>query len=424
MGVEGVKKEAKVKRAGSRAPGGAGGSLAARLRNIISEMKERPSEADFNERLGRMIREIGDGSALFEKESVEAFDAGLSPGGSDLSGALGPKSKKGRTGMDNLLASVGLDPRGAAWELGLLALAESPALGRASEKQKHEAFRQAQEALLYQNRWRPLRLAKAYFNHPSRQEGLFGEGAGIDDWMESAIYKASHDSPSAARAEARGALEELLGALEGSPELLARAGEELGRGSLLLKLAEFDSDMACEEGERLCAWLQKKAREWIEKGLDWPEPGELAAALCEGMECADIFGAASAPMEIALTLQTAMAAGMGVRRQEGDQPLKLLLDMAEPEDGNAAAFALAAEALIQAGAGESDLVEGVDKVLKEAENQTLAARLLAERERREIERGLGELSAEEAKAVAEFLRERRAAQGRSEPAPRPRKPGL
>lgn len=357
-------------------------------------------------------------AALLQEEDGNAALGALSQREGGVNRGFGPFSGRFgfRPAVANYLDALSQQKSGLERELGLCALARSKGFEGAGEWLVERLFEKAKEAMFEEGRHRPDRMAKeicrnegiwSWMGKAARGAMNFGEL--VDCWLSFTVKEWAIGKEERARLAARAALGELLDAAQRRPDIIN--GPEQTPGWLLMRIASFERDRVGGRGQELHAWLSGRARDWIEKGMHTPEPGELAASLCYGMSLALDYRTEAALMETVSTLKAALAKGHGARRAWGDQPLKMLLGFGglgtEGWEAPRALVDQAAQALIEAGADESDVVDRVESALKGAPNQGLARKLMAMREGREIAKGLGEMSAEEAEAVAEFLRLRR-----------------
>lgn len=404
---------------GAKAPEG---SVSVRAIEAIWTMRGSVSDEPYEARLAALLAILGDGSALLKKESVDAFAEAFGPGSeSELAlTAAAMERPKGRLALENYLSALEGEDDGEAMELGLLGMLRCGALDKAPGRVADEAFIQVRDAI-YSDIPHPERLASEWLRHPvylERMEKIQKRtDESVVELFESMRHNAIYERRDSLREGARRVMAELLDAAEEIPKLLEPAKGQK-KGALLAALANCDGARLDKESESVNAWLNERAREWIKSGRDWPEAGELAAALCETLEGAS-HRSELAAREATGTLKTALDCGMGARRGQDPQPLSLLAD-AEPGGKWERYLGEAARLLLDAGASEIDLLGGLEERMRSAPNQSVVHRVRALLEARQLKESLDGLSDEEAELVREFRRVKRGSEadpeaGRSRP---------
>lgn len=386
---------------------------------VWSERKKSKGES-LEDRVARVLSVWGDGSELLKKERAEAFLAAVPKGASWRENFGSQGRRRGRVAMENVLDALTVhyqDTR--SLELGLLALLRCGALEKAPGAVIDAVFSKCKDAV-ESDISNPGLLAREFLRHPAylgRSDKAPKKSSDtFTDLFDQWLYNAVEGDTPKEREGAQRALEELVSAAEEIPGLREFGAQ---KGDALRALGGCDSTRCEAKAVELNAWLQQKAREWIRKGVDWPEPGEMAAALCEGLDTASYFSQTAAA-EVVATLKVALDCGMGVRRGgDEDQPLALLADISSGvvEGGF---IGQAAQLLLDAGASEMDLVEGVEERLKTASRQDVVDRVRAKMEARQLSDSLDAMSREEIDLVREFRRAKR----EGIEAPARRRPGL
>lgn len=409
----------------------AGAPLSAQALLMVGELRRGKKGGSYEERVERLAELLGDGEGLLGKEGAETFRSSL-PKGAWIGHVDVLESD--RTGLDNYLGALEGEEDGQAWEIGLLALLRCKVLERADPRTVDAAVKHIIQAIEYDGARRPEGLARECFRSPAfaRRAPLHPDGAGeaFASLLGDMISNGAYEQDEALQKRWRQILTDYLDVAEEIPAIRWQPGRGPrvkvegrpkggGPGAALMSLAQFYDDYTEPEGERICEMLHERARAWIKKGVDAPEPGEMAAACCLAIREAANSLCEVAVEQAALTLKAALASGMGVRQAEGQQPLRLLMEigpMRTLPPGIVKAVGEAGQALIEAGARPEDLVEGVESALKNGQNQDLAERLRVRMEREELAKSLDGLSAEEAQLVREFRRAKSEAQAAPAPA--------
>lgn len=412
------------------------GSICAQAIRMIARMRQEKSTDSFEERLSRVSALMGDGTWLLKKESMAQFHSGFAKGKAPKTSFPSEESPK-RVALENYLLALGDAERDAqAWHLGLMALLRCGVLEKAPRKLVAGALEQAVEALAWEGGQSAGKLARELFRNPAWvAHAARVRGGAAECFVETLNLLVEGALDSEELEEWREVLTELLDAAELWPGLDGerKAGDPEGPkacqpGWALMNLAKVRVGYGSGADQGVARLLGERARQWIKEKRGWPEPGEMAAELCHGIQRVAGYGQEAVCAEGVLTLKVALAQGMGVRRAEGEQPLKILMGAA-PGKGAQGSLFEAGQALLDAGASEMDLMDGLEGMLKKAANRDLEARLRVKMERRELSdaiapEGFGPLSREEMELVAAFRRQKAPAEPASPAGPSRKRPSL